>query len=172
MILLQKISRTGVLAAIHMGLTIGGAQAADDTSIAYHREWPVRCESHNGKTEYCRLDGRPRLSRQISVTQCIEGDNWGAARGGVWVAHGCRAEFIAGGRRHDDWWDRDRDDEGTVITCSSNEHRRQRCPIRIRDDVQLIRQLSVSSCVEDQSWGWNRRGIWVSNGCRADFHVD
>ena len=169
---LQRISRHGLTAIIGIGLAIGSAQASDDVSTSHDREWPVRCESRNGQTEYCSLSGRPRLSRQISRTECIEGDNWGAARGGVWVADGCRAEFVSDRRRGGGWPGRDWDDEKTIVNCSSKEHLRERCPVRIYDDVRLVRQLSVSPCVEGDSWGWNRRGIWVSKGCRAEFRVD
>jgi hypothetical protein len=29
----------------------------------------------------------------------------------------------------------------------------------------------VTACIEDQNWGWDRRGVWVSDGCRAEFRV-
>jgi len=35
--------------------------------------------------------------------------------------------------------------------------------------VQLVRQISRSACIEGQTWGYARNGIWVSQGCRAEF---
>jgi hypothetical protein len=33
------------------------------------------------------------------------------------------------------------------------------------------REHSDSSCRQGRSWGFDRRGIWVDHGCRADFQV-
>jgi len=35
--------------------------------------------------------------------------------------------------------------------------------------VQLVQQLSDSACVEGRDWNRDQAGIWVTNGCRADF---
>jgi hypothetical protein len=35
--------------------------------------------------------------------------------------------------------------------------------------VQLTNQRSGSPCQQGYSWGYDRRGIWVDHGCRADF---
>ena len=35
--------------------------------------------------------------------------------------------------------------------------------------VRLVKQLSDKPCVEGRTWGWDKNGIWVSKGCRADF---
>lgn len=56
-----------------------------------------------------------------------------------------------------------------VITCSSDNGRRNFCPADTQRGVQLIKQRSGSPCVQDRTWGWDRRGIWVDRGCRADF---
>ena len=37
--------------------------------------------------------------------------------------------------------------------------------------VQLIRTLSDSACVQGRTWGWDRSGVWVDRGCRAEFSV-
>lgn len=49
-----------------------------------------------------------------------------------------------------------------------------RMPARIpaaRGGVVLVNQLSRSGCWEGSTWGWDRGGIWVSGGCRAEFRV-
>ena len=38
-------------------------------------------------------------------------------------------------------------------------------------DVRLVRQLSSARCVEGQTWGQDRSGLWVTQGCRAEFEV-
>jgi len=143
---------------------------------------PVRCESHANKTEQCAIDGRARLVRQLSVTKCVEDRNWGQARGAVWVTDGCRAEFVVerqrgGGRWHDHDRDRDWDlgrEDGThgkLLSCESFNLREKRCEVRVRRGVQLVKQKSATRCRQDRNWGWDRRGVWVSDGCRAEFRV-
>jgi hypothetical protein len=57
------------------------------------------------------------------------------------------------------------------VTCESNNGKRNYCGSYSRDQVSFQRQLSNSSCVERQSWGVDRQGLWVDNGCRAIFSV-
>ncbi|WP_394541197.1 DUF3011 domain-containing protein [Lysobacter enzymogenes] len=143
----------------------------------------VRCESDGGRMRTCPINGnRARLQRQLSSSSCIEGQSWGSRQGEVWVSNGCRAEFVAGrggwgggnGNGNGGWngnngggWGR-----GQEISCESNNNRQQRCNVTIRRDARLIRQSSGSPCVEGQSWGWDRNGVWVSNGCRGRFQVN
>ncbi|AIE86378.1 DUF3011 domain-containing protein [Fimbriimonas ginsengisoli] len=37
--------------------------------------------------------------------------------------------------------------------------------------VRLIRRLSDAACIEGRSWGYDRNGIWVDRGCRAEFEI-
>jgi hypothetical protein len=60
---------------------------------------------------------------------------------------------------------------GPRITCSSNDGRRNWCDIGGARDAQLVRQISGSACVRDNTWGVDRRGLWVDNGCRAEFAI-
>ena len=148
----------------------------------------ISCSSDDGKRHYCSANapGRPRLVQQRSESACREGYSWGSDDRGVWVDHGCRADFaIEEGRRD---WDRDRDrdrdrdhdsyrgdsngyGQGQVVSCSSDDMHRHYCPADTRGGVELIKQHSDSSCRQGRSWGFDRRGIWVDHGCRADFQV-
>lgn len=56
-----------------------------------------------------------------------------------------------------------------IITCSSQNNRRNTCSIPTRGRVRFVRQLSDSSC--RGNWGYSRNRIWVRNGCRAEFAV-
>ena len=47
----------------------------------------------------------------------------------------------------------------------------RRCNVTVRRDARMVNQKSKSACIEGQSWGWDRSGIWVTRGCRADFQV-
>lgn len=54
------------------------------------------CESRNGGLRICDWndrDGRPRLLREISRGQCVEGRSWGVDARGLWVDRGCSAVF-------------------------------------------------------------------------------
>lgn len=143
----------------------------------------IRCESVKNRNKECRLDGRARLVRQLSGAACVEGRSWGQSRGGVWVSNGCRAEFVGergrpsrpghgggnwgGGNGNGNGWG----SAGQVIDCDSNDRRQRRCNVTIRQDARLIKQKSGTACIEGQSWGWDRNGVWVSNGCRGQFQV-
>ncbi|WP_442949874.1 DUF3011 domain-containing protein [Nostoc sp.] len=56
-----------------------------------------------------------------------------------------------------------------IITCSSQNNRRNTCSVDTRGRVRLVRQLSNTSC--RGNWGYRRNRIWVKNGCRAEFSV-
>lgn len=60
---------------------------------------------------------------------------------------------------------------GTVIRCESRDYGDNYCPINTRGGVRLINQVSKSACYEGESWGYDRRGIWVTNGCEGEFAV-
>ncbi|MGF6419159.1 hypothetical protein ABH900_002662 [Stenotrophomonas sp. AN71] len=134
---------------------------------------PLRCESQFNKPQQCPIEGRMRLAKQLSVTRCVEDQNWGQGRRVLWVTDGCRAEFVADEHGRGRWpgRGRDRDDDGERLVCESYEQKDKECRIRVRRDVRLIKQKSATPCIEDRNWGWDRRGVWVSDGCRAEFRV-
>jgi hypothetical protein len=57
------------------------------------------------------------------------------------------------------------------IYCASEDGRYRFCPANTNRGVRLVRVRSDASCIQGQSWGYNRRGIWVDRGCRADFEL-
>jgi hypothetical protein len=133
-----------------------------------------RCESRDGRYRRCDFEvrGRASLVRQLSDTPCIEGRTWGYNRGGVWVDRGCRAEFSVRRGWGSDWAGYPGDGYSDVIRCESRDGRTARCGADVRRGVRLLRQFSGSPCIEGRSWGWERGGVWVSGGCRAEFRVD
>lgn len=58
-----------------------------------------------------------------------------------------------------------------VLRCESRDYRDNYCPANTRGGVRLLRQVSRAPCWEGESWGYDRRGIWVSEGCAADFEI-
>jgi hypothetical protein len=134
----------------------------------------ITCSSENGRRNYCPVDtrGGVRMVRQRSGSPCQQGSTWGYDRRGIWVDRGCRADFVintgypgnrpgyAPGRPG-----------GQTITCSSDDGRRKYCAADTRRGVQMVNQRSGSPCTQGSTWGYDRRGIWVDRGCRADFVV-
>jgi hypothetical protein len=170
---------------IQIGLVVAAFIAFNPRSSAQ----TFSCSSDDGKRHYCSANapGRVRLVQQRSESACQEGYSWGSDDRGIWVDHGCRADFvIEGGQSNEDRDRGDRDhnrdgdgnrgdnrgsDRTQVVSCSSDDMHRHYCPADTRGGVQLIKQNSDSSCRQGRSWGFDRRGIWVDHGCRADFQV-
>ena len=59
----------------------------------------------------------------------------------------------------------------TEIRCSSRDNKRRLCEVDTRGGVELVQRMSKSPCIENDSWGYDDRGIWVDHGCRAAFEV-
>jgi hypothetical protein len=74
------------------------------------------------------------------------------------------------GQAHDRYYDDDRYG-AREVRCASEDHRDRFCPVDTRGGVRIVRQESHADCVLGRTWGYDRRGIWVANGCRARFVV-
>ena len=85
---------------IQLGLVIAALAVFVPRSVAQ----TVSCSSDDGKRHYCSTNspGRVRMVQQRSESPCREGYSWGQDDRGVWVDHGCRADFAVDERRHDD----------------------------------------------------------------------
>jgi hypothetical protein len=57
---------------------------------------------------------------------------------------------------------------GGVIDCASQDNRMTRCGVPWRD-AEMVKQESKNACVRNRTWGFDRGGIWVNNGCRGKF---
>lgn len=57
------------------------------------------------------------------------------------------------------------------VVCSSADYRYSYCGVDTRGGVQLTNRLSKSRCQYGRSWGYDGGGIWVDNGCSAEFLV-
>ena len=127
----------------------------------------ISCSSDDGHRHYCSVNGpgQVQLVKRRSDSPCQQGYSWGSDGGGIWVDHGCRADFAVvpypyGGP-----------DQGNTISCSSDDGHRHYCSADTRGGVRLLKQRSDSPCQQGHSWGFDRRRIWVDHGCRADFLV-
>lgn len=140
-----------------------------------YRGQMVVCKSNGYQQAYCPIDtrGGVRLTRQLSGSACMRGRTWGVDRGGIWVDDGCQGEFMVGGG-----WDPGYQPlppsayvQPRVVRCESMDGRLNRCAAPTRGGARIVNQLSNTTCIEGRNWGWDRNGIWVSSGCRADFRV-
>ncbi len=140
-----------------------------------------RCESTNNRTERCASSGRAEFIRQLSNTPCVRGQSWGTDSRGVWVSNGCRGLFRNGGygngygNNNGGYYNNNNGGYGgsDLIRCESADNRSRSCNFtgNSRGDIRLLRQLSGKPCVENQTWGRSRNGVWVTQGCRAEFVI-
>jgi Protein of unknown function (DUF3011) len=61
--------------------------------------------------------------------------------------------------------------DGEVIRCESRNFAQSFCAANTRGGVRLVEQRSRSACIEGKSWTFDRRGIYVRDGCAADFQT-
>ena len=123
----------------------------------------IRCESSDGKYRQCPVAGLGSftMATQLSDTKCVQGENWGFREGVLWVDRGCRGEFQFTSA----------DTLNTLVLCESIDGKRGHCAADVSGGVRLSRQISNSSCRFGRDWSYDKNGIWVNNGCRAEFAV-
>ena len=143
----------------------------------------VECRSNNYSLQRCPVPWRDaRMVRQLSDTQCVRGMNWGVDRNGIWVDRGCAGRFVASHKgRHDrdeyaggGWEPPSGWNQRFQIRCESTNYQYNFCGVDLGGGgrAYVERQISGTPCVEGQSWGWNRAGVWVVQGCAAVFTID
>jgi len=171
---------SGVLVLLSVVVAWPGAAAAQE----------IRCNSENYRFHFCAVDVpvfEVQLVRRLSViSSCDYGRDWGYQRNGVWVHHGCQAEFLVNPRaRHEhEGWGRDGwSGEGgwgpaaehgwtvpgwAVGRWESRDNWQGR-PVRLT--------VYPDGAVRWEAWGWDRgmRGRWrgaddivLDDGTRID----
>src|SRR5262245_49219281 len=136
----------------------------------------ISCNSNDMRRNWCSVDtrGGVRLYKQKSDSPCIQGRTWGYNRNGIWVDRGCRAEFevgggYGGGNYGGGYYGGGYG--GRTVSCNSDNMKRNWCSVDTRGGVRLYKQKSDSPCIQRRTWGYNRNGIWVDRGCRAEFQI-
>ncbi|MEP7242147.1 MAG: DUF3011 domain-containing protein, partial [Gammaproteobacteria bacterium] len=62
---------------------------------------------------------------------------------------------------------------GKSVSCSSDDGHRRECAADLRGYmVRDVDQSSRTKCVVGRNWGYDERGVWVDDGCRATFKFD
>ncbi len=130
----------------------------------------VSCESRNYQYEFCGVSGviSASLVRQKSRSPCVLGRTWGWRQNGVWVSEGCEADIQV----QSSYRPTPAPPGPNVLVCESHEYRYNFCatgPIR---SAQLVNQVSQAPCIQGRTWGYQREGIWVDNGCEGAFRVN
>ena len=152
--------RIAAIALVALGLLPGAAAAQE-----------IRCQSRNFQYQFCSAPGevvRASLARQESQAACLQGRTWGWSSNGVWVSNGCTGRFRVetfspvppprpGGDR---------------MSCDSRNFQYEFCHVPARVySAELTRQKSQTACIIGRTWGWREDGVWVNNGCQAEFRV-
>lgn len=128
------------------------------------------CKSANYKYRRCKVPGSGKVSlrRQLSSSPCVRGKTWGQDRKGVWVDRGCAGRFSVTGRARRDLDERVR----LALDCRSKGFQYRYCPATVRGAVRLTKQYSDAPCRRGRTWGHDRLGIWVDQGCAGRFEIE
>jgi len=129
----------------------------------------IKCESRGGRWNHCpaKIGEGAVLAQQLSKQPCLRNQSWGADKQGIWVSGGCRAEFRLLGVEEPATQARK-----PLLRCESQDRRARRCDGETGLGVRMVKQLSKTECIEGRSWGYDAHGVWVEDGCRADFELD
>jgi hypothetical protein len=146
-------------------------------SIPASAQSSIRCDSPNYQYRYCAAPQygavqRVEIQRQMSAAPCVEGRSWGWDSRGVWVTGGCQAMFTIYRGGGGGWAPPSGGSGSDWITCESRNYAYNFCPSNGRVvSASLVNQRSSAPCIQGRSWGWRNNGIWVAEGCEADFRI-
>ncbi len=170
-------SASRFLLAVALASVCGLAYANDDSGTP---EKSVSCSSDNGHRNDCAADLRGYTVRDVdqsSRTECVVGRNWGYTDRGVWVDDGCRATFkfdrSRGGDHPRDYGYRDSSYSSSGeqrVKCESRDGHRNVCDANLHGyRISDVREISKADCDIGRNFGYDDRGVWVDDGCRAEF---
>ena len=58
-----------------------------------------------------------------------------------------------------------------TVTCSSQDGKRTHCAANTSAGILLARTLGDGACLLGKTWGYDDAGVWVVDGCSAEFAV-
>src|SRR3954451_23966300 len=86
----------------------------------------ITCSSNNNQRNYCRIDNSAvRVNRVLSNT-CNQNSDWGYDNRGIWVDHGCSAEFVADTYNNGSYNNGGYNNQGTYNNSNNNGGYRDR----------------------------------------------
>ncbi len=131
----------------------------------------VECRSVGASLNHCPV---PDL-RSIELVEEMNNrygqscrGNWGISSRGLWVRNGCHARFrvvaYQDGHHNNPGYP---NHSGQEVVCESSYGQVRTCRADTSGRVEFVQNLSTTNC--DNRWGYDARGIWVKDGCRARF---
>ena len=57
------------------------------------------------------------------------------------------------------------------FACASKEGQRTRCPADTSAGVALMKSTGPSACILGNTWGYDKAGVWVTDGCSGEFQI-
>ncbi len=57
------------------------------------------------------------------------------------------------------------------VNCASNAGERQHCAANTSAGVLMARSVGEGACLLGKTWGYDDAGVWVLDGCSAEFIV-
>ncbi|MBS0218731.1 MAG: DUF3011 domain-containing protein [Proteobacteria bacterium] len=180
-----------VLAIALASAAVGNPPATVDWRSWFKRHGGdiVACDAKKGERVHCKaaVAGKAvTLLRQRSKTECVRGRDWDVDDSGVWVDHGCRADFKLAAAAVTPPAGEKAAPEAVVapkppavvparrgvVVCESWQSRWAHCDADVTQTIRLARQrTNDAQCIRSQTWGVDATGIWVSSGCRGEFQV-
>ena len=56
-----------------------------------------------------------------------------------------------------------------LVSCASKPGERTQCAADTSSGVLLVRSTGATACLLGKTWGYDQAGVWVSDGCSAEF---
>jgi len=56
-----------------------------------------------------------------------------------------------------------------TVVCSSAPGARSYCPADVSSGVALVKATGAAACLLGKTWGYDDKGVWVSDGCGGEF---
>ncbi len=131
----------------------------------------VRCESYSYRRQTCasNLQGADvQLIHQLSNRSCR--GNWGFNQNEIWVSNGCKADFRINRNNYNDPYNNGLRDG--LVECRATGSRLVHCQVPALQSVELVQEMGHSNRYSCRgNWGYSNHGIWVREGCHAQFRV-
>jgi len=134
----------------------------------------VTCESRNYQQQYCPTGQQISSAwviEQRSGAPCIQGQTWGHQGSDIWVTQGCAADFgVQGHGGPPVVAPLPVIPSAGTILCESRNYQQNFCSTgRTVYRAWLVSQRSSAPCRQGRTWGYDRNGIWVTQGCEGEF---
>jgi hypothetical protein len=131
----------------------------------------IRCESYSYRRQTCarNLQGAEvELLHQLSNRSCR--GNWGFNHNEVWVANGCKADFLI--TRYNDPIQPGYGYGDGIVECRSVGTNISHCQVPELQSIELVEELVRGYGERCRgNWGYSSHGLWVRGGCHARFRV-